>query len=82
MDPKNGQILAMASSPRYDNNDFINMKDSPNQEECRSSVLRWLENLEYIGEVFDRRVPLRRERLDPLSGNILMKSSLFRIELF
>lgn len=82
MDPKNGQILAMASSPRYNNNDFINMKDSPNQEECRSSVLRWLENLEYIGEVFDRRVPLRRERLDPLSGKYFDEELSFSYRAF
>lgn len=82
MDPKNGQILAMASSPRYDNNDFINMKDSANQEECRSSVLRWLENLEYIGEVFDRRVPLRRERLDPLTGKYFDEELSFSYRAF
>lgn len=82
MDPKNGQILAMASSPRYDNNDFINMKDSPSQEECRSSVLRWLENLEYLGEIFDRRVPLRRERLNPLTGEYFDEELSFSYRAF
>lgn len=66
LDPNNGQILAMASSPRYHNNDFIDMRDA--DSEARSAVYRWLENTEHIAEVYDRKVPLRRERRSSLTG--------------
>ncbi|EPP34556.1 penicillin binding transpeptidase domain protein [Chlamydia ibidis] len=67
-DPNNGQVLAMASSPRYHNNDFINMKISPDDSELKSTVCRWLENSDHIGDLYDRKIPLRRERKDSLSG--------------
>ncbi|BAE81728.1 cell division related penicillin-binding protein [Chlamydia felis Fe/C-56] len=67
LDPNNGQILAMASSPRYNNNDFIDMRISSDSE-ARSAVYRWLENTEHIAEVYDRKVPLRRERRNPFTG--------------
>lgn len=56
MDPKNGQILAMASSPRYQSNDFVARLSS------KSSVFRWLETPEFVGEIYDRKTSLKRER--------------------
>lgn len=69
LDPRNGQILAMSSSPRYRNNDFIQMRCSSNQDDPFSSVYRWLENTEHIAEIYDRKVPLKRERIDSKTGN-------------
>ncbi|MEF9519511.1 penicillin-binding transpeptidase domain-containing protein [Chlamydia crocodili] len=67
LDPNSGQILAMASSPRYHNNDFIDMRIGSDSE-ARSEVCRWLENTEHIAEVYDRKVSLLRERRDSLTG--------------
>lgn len=64
MDPNTGQILAMSSSPRYENNDFMQKG-----VEAQSSVCRWLENVTHIGEVYDCKTPLRRERVDSHSGS-------------
>lgn len=68
LDPRNGQILAMSSSPRYHNNDFIQMRCASNQEDPYSSVYRWLENVEHIEQIYNRKVPLKRERIDVRSG--------------
>nr|CRI42815.1 Transpeptidase family protein [Chlamydia pneumoniae] len=68
LDPNNGEILAMASSPRYRNNDFVNAKVAEDSKAVRSSIYRWLENKEHIAEIYDRKVPLIRERRNPLTG--------------
>lgn len=56
MDPKNGQILALASFPRFDPNDFIISK-----KDTKKNSLRWLENKEMIKEIFNGTIPLQRE---------------------
>ena len=63
-DPRQGDILALASYPRYDPNDFI---PSGNQELAGSknrNIRRWLELEAYIGEIWDRKRPIERERYD------------------
>lgn len=70
LDPNNGDILAMASSPRYCNNDFVNMKVSSDRVATRSEIYRWLEGKEHIAELFDRKVNLHRERGLP-TGEII-----------
>lgn len=51
MDPKTGEVLAMASYPRFDPNDFIHKK-----------TLRWLENEQMVSALWDGRENLTRER--------------------
>lgn len=51
MDPKSGEILALASYPRFDPNDFVGKNSS-----------RWLENERIIGAIWDGREYLTRER--------------------
>ncbi|WP_100934449.1 penicillin-binding transpeptidase domain-containing protein [Candidatus Chlamydia corallus] len=68
LDPNNGEILAMASSPRYRNNDFVNARVAEDSKAVRSSIYRWLENKEHIAEIYDRKVPLIREKRNPSTG--------------
>jgi cell division protein FtsI/penicillin-binding protein 2 len=57
IDPKTGEILALASSPRIDPNDFIpNSKHNKNSE-----ILRWLEHENHVGEIWDGKRPLEKE---------------------
>lgn len=64
MDPNNGEILALASYPRYDPNDFIFSGNPDIQQQKRSNVRRWLENEQFLAEIWDQKRPLQREYYD------------------
>lgn len=68
LDPKTGQVVALASFPRYDPNDFIRSKSSffseESQKQTQDHILRWLENETYIGKMWDRFVPFVCQRYD------------------
>ncbi len=63
-EPKSGEVLTLASYPRFDPNDFIPSKSKHKQKE----LLRWLENESYVGEVWDGKRALERERFNTDSG--------------
>jgi cell division protein FtsI/penicillin-binding protein 2 len=56
-DPKNGQVLALASYPRIDPNDFTPFQGEKN-------VGKWLEKSSHIASVWDGRAQLERERIN------------------
>jgi len=62
MDPKTGEVLALASYPRIELNDFIPSKVQ-GKKPC---INKWLENEAYIGEIWEGKRPLERERYDPV----------------
>lgn len=70
LNPRNGEVLALASSPRFDPNDFIfsEKKSLIDEEESFSKVCRWLENEEHIRELWDFKTTLQRERRHVLTS--------------
>ncbi|MBS0653973.1 MAG: hypothetical protein JSR39_10675, partial [Verrucomicrobia bacterium] len=65
LNAKTGEVLALASYPRFDPNDFIPSPLSDQKARKQSNVLRWLENEAYVGEIWDGKRPLERERFNP-----------------
>jgi len=68
IDPRTGEVLALASTPRFDPNDFIPSSNREIQEKKRSNISRWLENEQLIGEIWDGRQDLSRERYSAKRG--------------
>ncbi|MBS0624504.1 MAG: hypothetical protein JSS32_00465 [Verrucomicrobia bacterium] len=60
LDPNTGEVLAMASYPRSDPNDFI--PSGPNKEMKNRQVNRWLENERFIADLWDGKEKLWREK--------------------
>ncbi|MES2273126.1 MAG: penicillin-binding transpeptidase domain-containing protein, partial [Chlamydiota bacterium] len=62
MDPNTGEVLALASHPRFDPNDFIPSANPQLKSRKQLQICRWLENERFIGAVFDGKELLSRER--------------------
>ena len=77
MNPKNGQVLALASYPRFNPNDFLK-----NDQESKNSVIKWLELPNYFEKLWEGEVPLQKEVFDPLLKTFRTISKKFTFELF
>lgn len=62
IDPKTGEVVTLASFPRYNPNDFIRTKSAFFSDEPQAAILRWLENEEYIGKIWDGMLPYSVQR--------------------
>jgi len=62
IDPRNGEVLALASYPRYDPNDLTPAHTEARRKEKCSSIYKWFESESHIGEIWDGKRPLERER--------------------
>jgi len=64
MEPTTGEILTLASYPRFDPNDFILGGDREQQKEKKRNIHRWFENEVYLAHLWNQQQPLERERYD------------------
>jgi len=76
IDPNNGEILAMASHPRFDPNDFILSGTPEENKQKRSHILQWLEHEAYLGEIWNRQRPLEKEVFQKVRGIYLEECPL------
>ena len=60
MDPKSGEVLALAGSPRFDPNDFVQSSD---REQKIHRIHRWQESDRYIADLWDGKDQLYREEI-------------------
>ncbi len=68
IDPNTGEVLALASYPRFDPNDFIPSANPSLKAEKQRQASRWLETERFIGAVWDGKDVLERERAKGKSG--------------
>lgn len=66
--PETGEIVALASYPRFDPNDLVPAMSFAKRSEKRSSIFKWLESESYIGEIWDGIRPIEREVFSSDSG--------------
>jgi cell division protein FtsI/penicillin-binding protein 2 len=64
LDPLTGEILALASYPRFDPNDFIPSRNTELQKQKNSNIMRWFETESYLADIWDQKRPLERETYD------------------
>ena len=62
MDPNSGEILALASYPRFDPNDFTPSRIRDPKNAKSAEISKWLEQEGYLGDLWSGRRPLERER--------------------
>lgn len=71
MDPKTGEVLAMATYPRFDPNDFVSVGSWDQRKKKISNVRQWFESENYLAEIWDGLRPLTRERFSERKGDIV-----------
>ncbi len=80
LDPKTGEVLALASFPRFDPNDFIFSSGSIFNDGKVRQVSRWLETERLIGWLWDGLEELKREGVSeessPLSWSFYLEQVL------
>lgn len=74
LDPKTGEVLALASYPRIDPNDFISSSDPQIREKKQYSIHEWLEDEKAISAIWDGKQPLKRERWDESKKTVYTES--------
>jgi hypothetical protein len=70
MDPKTGEVLALAGYPRFDPNDFVNSGNLDLDRQKWDRINRWFEGEEYFVRLWDGCMPLEREVYDPIAKKV------------
>lgn len=61
MDPKTGEVLSLATYPRFDPNDFIASGKPELNRKKRAQIQRWFETETYVADIWNEKRPLEKE---------------------
>jgi len=61
MEPETGEVLTLASYPRFDSNDFVPCANPEEKQKKQSNITCWFETEGYLGEIWDQKRSLERE---------------------
>lgn len=76
MNPHNGEILAMASYPRCDPNDFISGGNNDILKQKRSNIFKWFETETHIAELWDQQKALEREKCPDTAQEVITEDKM------
>jgi cell division protein FtsI/penicillin-binding protein 2 len=76
MHPFTGELLALATFPRYDLNDFILSGDAPQLKKKKNRINRWLENDQYLANIWNLQQFFEREQFDSLTQTFFDETRL------
>ncbi len=82
LNPKTGEVIALASYPRFDPSDFISSRIPDIKANKQAGISKWLENETYIGEIWDGKRPLERERFDENTNSFYEESIDLTLEKY
>ena len=82
MKPDTGEILTLASYPRYDPNDFIYTGSQEEKALKQKNINKWLETKTYIGSIWDGIEPLEREYFSVAKGGYYLQTESLTWQLF
>lgn len=82
LNPKTGEILALASYPRMDPNDFIQTQNEIVSESKRERIQTWLEGKAHLANIWDGKVPMKREIYDPRKKQFIEEARWLTLDQF
>lgn len=68
LDANSAEVLALASYPRIDSNDFVLQGNNDEVSKKKQSIHRWFEGESYIAQLWNQKQPLKRERFHEKKG--------------
>ncbi|MFV0340152.1 MAG: penicillin-binding transpeptidase domain-containing protein [Parachlamydiaceae bacterium] len=82
MDPNTGEIVALATYPRFDPNDFIPSAKAEEKAQKLGKIRQWFESEGHLADLWNHKRPLDRERYDKTSDSFYQEEKWLTFEFY